>query len=264
MQVEVRPIDFDKWHGKKGKDSFTQPKAIEALYDPETGRYATGLTPEETNEYSKRLGVSLDDTFNPSEPHPFYSQKAAWVMLQNNTMIFNTDRDMDFVKVKLMKASKKVANSMKEYNEGKWPEATHFIHDESEEVHAKAGKAELKRKAYQILGKLTQEDQIAVIQCLSKKSLKGRSADFITVEIESLIENDPAEFVRLAEMGREEVTLRANVLELMDKQVLTKEGTAILYMGETIGYTYEEAIHWFKNPNNQKMKIAILEKLIKR
>jgi hypothetical protein len=37
-----------------------------------------------------------------------------------------------------MKGSKLVANSMKELDEGKWPEATHVIFDESEEVSYKS------------------------------------------------------------------------------------------------------------------------------
>ena len=47
MLVEVRPLPEKKWHGKKGKDSFAQPKTIEVLYDEKLGAYATGLTEEE-------------------------------------------------------------------------------------------------------------------------------------------------------------------------------------------------------------------------
>ena len=45
--VEVRPIEVKKWHGKKGQESFTRPKKIQALIDPVTMQYATGLTEED-------------------------------------------------------------------------------------------------------------------------------------------------------------------------------------------------------------------------
>ena len=43
MLVKIKPLDKERWHGKTGKESFTQPTKIKALYDVSTGRYATGL-----------------------------------------------------------------------------------------------------------------------------------------------------------------------------------------------------------------------------
>jgi hypothetical protein len=263
MKVEVRPIVTKKWHGKEGKDDFSQPKAIEALYDKESGRLATGLTDAEAEEYGKLLGVDLSNKFNASEAHPFYSQKQAWVFLPNHTVIFDTDKPMDFVKVKMLKASKMVANSQRELAEGSWPEATHVIFDETEEVALKAGKVQLRQEAYKVLLDMTTEDKVNIIQILSEKSVRGRSQNFVDVEIDDIIENKTQEFLKYANMGREEVTLRATILEALQKQILTKEGSTILYMGEVLGYSYEDTIGWFRQPDNQKRKIAILEKLNK-
>lgn len=263
MLVEVRPLPEKKWHGKKGKESFAQPKTIEALYDVNTGKYATGLTQDEATEYSKKLGVDLSDTFVPDKPHPYWSTKAAQIKLLNQTMLFDTDKPADFVKVKLMKANKLVANSMKEYEENKFPDATHVIYDEAEQVQMKAGKVQKKHQAIAKVAKMTADDKIAMVQILSSKSVKGRSADFIDVEIDDIIENNVDEFLKYAGMGREEVTIRAQVLEMISKNILTKESGSIYYMGEMIALDYEAAIEWFKNPQNSKMKVAILEKLDK-
>src|SRR5690349_20055934 len=100
MKVEVRPIESKKWHGKKGKESFKQPMTIEVLYDPATGRLATGLTDEEAEKYSKLLGVDLSDNFNMLEPHPYWSTKAASIKLENHTVIYDTEKPLDYVKVK--------------------------------------------------------------------------------------------------------------------------------------------------------------------
>lgn len=263
MLVEIRPLPQTKWHGKKNKESFAQPKDIEVLYDNKLGAYATGLTPEEAEKYGKIMGVDLSSNFNPNEPHPYWSSKAATIRLPNHTLIMDTDKPIEFVKVKNCKASKKVANSMREWQEGKWPDATHVIFDETEEVNLKATKIALKNECVMMLAKMSDEDKANMVQILSEKTVRGRSTDFINVEVDDLIENKASEFLKYAKMGREEVFVRAAVLECIYKNILTKEGSAVFYMGEQIGFSTEEAIQWFKSPQNSKMKVAILDKLTK-
>jgi hypothetical protein len=170
------------------------------------------------------------------------------------------------VKVKLMKANKLVANSMKEYEEGKWPDATHVIFDEEEEVSSKANKVQLRRKASAMLLEMSDDSKANIIQILSKKSVKGRSGNFIDVEIDAIIQNNEPnqpgilEFTELVSMGREEVAVRASVLNLLQRDILTKEAGSIYYMGELIGIDYEAAVEWFKSPSNAKLKVAILER----
>lgn len=259
--VEVRPLPIDKWHGKKGKDSFGQPKEIEVLYDPKTGKYATGMTPEVAAKLSKEMGVDLSDTFNPIEPHSYWSTKPASIKLPIHTTFFDPNKPAELVKIYNMKASKFVANSMKEYDDGKWPHATHVLFDQTEDVNMKATKIAIKRECTLIVSKMSDADKINMVQILGEKSVRGRSTDFINVEIDEVIESKPAEFLRYAKMGREEVYIRASILEAIMKNILTKEASAVYYMGELIGYDYETTVEWFKNPQNSKMKIAILEKL---
>lgn len=261
MLVEVRPLPNKKWHGKTGKESFTQAKTIEVLYDTKTGKYATGLTKEETEKYSKLLGVELGDVFNPSEPHPFYGSAAGRIKLLNQTMFFNDEKPLDFVKIKALKASKFVANSLQEYEDGKWPDAEFVIFDEAEEVSMKASKIQQKNKCVAIAQKMSADEKINMIQILSDKSLKGRSNDFIDVEIDKIIENQPVEFIRFAKMDKQEVYVRATILEAISRNILIREATAIYYMGERIANSYEEAVLWFLDPQNAKMKVTILEKL---
>lgn len=261
MLVEVRPLPTNKWHSKKGKESFARPKDIEVLYDHNTGKYATGLTVEEASKYGKELGIDLSDTFNPNEPHIYWSTKPATIRLPNHTIVFDTDKPAEFVKVKNLKASKFVANSMKEWEDGKWPEASHVIFDETEEVNMKATKVAQRTDAIIMTSKMSDEDKANMVQILSKKTVRGRSTDYINVEIDAIIQDNPAEFLKYAKMGREEVYTRAMVLECINRNILTKESGSIFYMGEQIAFDYEEAIQWFRNPQNSKMKVAIFEKL---
>lgn len=262
-KIEVRPLPHKTWHGKTGKESFKQAIVIEALYDNQTGGYATGLTDKEAQEYGKKIGVSLSSVFNLDEPHPFYGTKKGQVKLLNQTMFFYTDKPLDFVRVALMKASKFVANSMKEYEEGLFPDATHVIFSEEEEVALKAKKIQLRDKCGEIKIKMTPDEKVNVIQILSEtgKSVRGMSPNFIDVELDAIIENKPSEFIRYAQMNKEEVYTRATILEAIQRNVLNKESGALYYMGDIIAPSYEDAVTWFLDPQNQKMKVAILEKL---
>ena len=135
VKVEVRPIENKKWHNKTGQESFTRPKKIQALVDASTMKYATGLSEDDVKDLrSKGVNYDLSDHYNSETPHPFWDSNMAIVKLENNTMFYDMANALDVIKVKIMKASKYVANSMAEYEKGAWPEATHVNFDEAEQA----------------------------------------------------------------------------------------------------------------------------------
>lgn len=262
MLVEVKPIQKEKsWHGKTGKDSFTQPKVIEVLYNTATGKYATGLTEAEAKKYTVLMGVDLSDKFNPAEPHPYWGTQAARIKLENRTMIFNDEKPSDFVKIKNMKASQYVANSQADLEAGKYPEATHVIYDESEVIELSASKIERKHECISLAIKMSLEEKAQVVQILSEKSVAKRSQSFINVELDKIIERAPEEFLKYAKMDKQEVYIRATVMEAIQKNILTKEAGAIYYMGERLANSFEDVLLWFTDPQNSKMKVSILDKI---
>jgi len=261
--VEIRPLPLVKWHGKKEKESFGQPITEEVLVSEYSGKFNTGLTEEEAEKYGKLLGVDLSDNFNPDTPHAYWSTKAAWMTLPNRTMILDTSKPNEFVKVKNIKASNRVANSMREWEDNKWPNATHVIFDEEEDLENKATKIAIRTKAIIKAAAMSLESKANIVQILSEKTVKNRSLNFVDVEIDEIINSKPDEFLKVVDMGSAEVTVRAKVLEMISKNILTKEGGSIYYMGDLIGMDYEDAVRWFKDPNNQMLKVNLMEKLEK-
>lgn len=262
-RIEVRPLDIPRWHKKSKQESFTQPHEIEALYDHEIGGYATGLTEQEAKEYGKKLNVDLNNYFNQDEPHPFWCSRMASISLLNTTMVFNTEIAIEFVKVKVLKASKYVANSMKEWDEGLYPEATHVIYDESEEEDIKASKAKKRQEAVKLSLELSVDSQMSIVQILTEKSVKGKSANFLVGEIDDLMRDRLDDFLREARRDPKDLFIEAAVHEAIYRNVLTKEGTAVYYLTDKIGFDFESAVEWFKDPQNQNMKTSILAKLNK-
>lgn len=260
--VELRPIDFKKWHGKTGKDSFAQEHSSQILYNPKTGKYDTGLTEEEMTKYGSMMGVNLDDVFNPNQPHPYWSTKVAQLRFPNKTLILDITKPLDYIKVKNYKVSPYVANSEKEYQEGLWPNATHILYDESEHIEMEAHKLNKKKEAYKIADKLTKEQKVALIQIILDISVRKQSNEYIDVKLGEIIEGEFInDFLKYSKADKNFVYVKGMVVEALYKNILTKEGSGIYYMSDILGHNVDDVTEYFLNPQNQEIKARILEKL---
>lgn len=265
MKVQIKPVPTDKWHMKKDKESFSRPKIIQALVDPDTMRYATGLSIEEESKYGEILKVDLSSQFSLEQAHPFWDTKMGSVKLENRTMIFDTSNPLDFIKMRVCKASRFVANSWKEFEEGLFPEATHVIFDESEEIEEKASKIETKNQAIIKSAKASKSKKIQMILVLSAegdylkaKNLKGKSDNFIGVELDRLINKKPEEVIRFLEMDKEDLAGQALVLEALQRNVFDKVGHKIMYHDSVLGQDIHDVVLYLNAPENQDFKIRIL------
>lgn len=258
MLIEVRPIDAKKWHDKKGQESFTRPKKIQALVNASTMMYATGLGEEEAIELGKKIGQDLSPQYDSNNLHPFWDSSMGVIKLENNTTFFNTDNTLDLIKVKVMKASKYVANSQKDYDDGQYPEATHVIYDKAETADVKASKVAMRNKAVIECAQLSKGKKIQVILILDGKNLKGQSDNFITVAIDELIMKDASEVLRYINMDADEVGNHALVLEALQKNVLRREGHKVLYYDSLLGTDVMDVVIYLSDPENQELKLRIM------
>jgi hypothetical protein len=262
VKVEVRPIESKRWHNKTGQESFTRPKKIQALVDGSTMRYATGLSDADIKELNKK-GVSYDLSahYNSEAPHPFWDSGMAIIKLENNTMFFDSDNALDFIKIRVMKASKYVANSMAEYDLGAWPEATHVIFDEAEQASVMASKVEQKNTAIIEGSKLSLDRKVQLILVLGGKNMKNQSGDFVAVELDKIISKDAGEFLRYLNMDKKQTASHALVLEALQKSVLRREGQRIFHMDSPLGIDEIEVAEYLSKEENQDIKMLILSKI---
>jgi hypothetical protein len=260
--VEIKPIEREKWHGYTGKKSFARPVIIEALVSVETGQYATGLTEEERKDLEDKTGFDLSPEYIPEKTHPFWNSPTGQVRLENKTNIFDTSRPLDFIKVKLLKACDLVANSQKEYEDGLYPDALFVIFDEQEETARKASRAAIKRKVIVESEKLPISKKVEIIQILLGTNTKNQSNDYIDLKFEEAIDKVGAEKV-LSIMNRDNKknTTHALVLEALQKNVLRKEGSAIYYFDDQLGFDLEATIDYLSDVKNQALKAQIIEKV---
>lgn len=259
--VEVRPIERAKWHGKTGEESFQRPKKFQVLVDTTSMTYATGLTEEEIEVLNKHVKHDLGNHFNQEEPHPFWDSPMALFKMENNTMFFDISFPLNYIKIKNMKASKYIANSMAEWEQGLFPDATHVIYDESEQANILASKVQKKTQAIIGAYNMTKDRKIEVVLALDNKNLKGQSNDFIDVAIDKLIEKSPEDFLRYSNMNPEELSNYAIVLESLQKSVLRKDGHNIMYHESILGMDELEVAKYLLNPANQELKIRLMSQI---
>lgn len=260
--VEVRPLEKENWHNKKGKDSFKRPITIEALVGVDTGQFTTGLSDNDRERLEKATGQNLSPDYIVGKPHEFWNSPAGVIKLEYKTNIFDTKKPFDEIKVKVLKASDLVANSMKEYEEGKFPGAIFVIFDEAEEVEMKAEKAAVKRQVVIESSKLTKTRKAEIVQILSGVSVRNQTENYIDWKLDEEVKDKGAEKVLiLIQRDKARTSLHAIILEALQKNVLRKEGSGIYYMDDQIGFDLEAAIDYLEDKKNQALKAQILEKI---
>ncbi len=268
MLVEVRPIDKTPWHGNKGQQSFTRPKTIEVLYDAKIGGYATGLDylskegKKEIEHFQKHFpNDRLDNRFNQDEPHPFWSSSRFVLSLPNHTKLFDTEVPLSALHVKMMRASKLVANSLEELRDNKWPEAIFVIFNEHQAIEERAKHVELKKKAMLLSMDMSPEEKRDIILIMSEASVRNQNENFITVELDRIVTEQTEEFVRMMSLDKEEMRGQALILEAVRRNIIQKEASSYYYMGDKLGYDMNSTLNYLNEPDNQRLKLKILETL---
>lgn len=260
--VEVRPIHIKKWHEKTEKESFTQKKTIRAFIDPDTRKYATGLTEEDKQYLIEKMGFKGDlDDSDLGEPHPTWDSSDMRVQLHNRTMFFNKAVPSDFIKIAIMKASPFVANSMEDYENGLYPQATHVIFDESQHIEAKASKIELRNKCIIEAAKLSKERKLNLIVALGGKNLKNQSDNYIVEALDKFIFEDAERVYRFMKREPKELADFALVLNCLQRNILRKDGHKIMYLDEIIGHDVEDVVDYISKDENQPFKLILIEKV---
>lgn len=261
--VYVKPLPREKWHGKKNKESFGQPKSVEVLYNPNTGQYDTGLTDEETERYSRELGLDLSKTFNPESSHPYWGSRRARILLPNSTFTINPNEPFGYIKLKNCEASPLVANSMEEYNKGMWPKATHVIFNEGANMEEKATEIEIKETVIVKLAGMSTDAKVTFIQVIRNKDFSKQSPNYVRVEMQSIIDDpkDLKTLVKLLAKSKEDVKLEALVRQAILKGILTQEGDIVKFMSTVIGAGIEDAVDNLKKSENQNMLLSLMAKI---
>ena len=258
-KIQVRPLDIEKWHGKKGAESFTGTFTVTPLVSGTTGSYKTGLTEEEVVEYGKILNQNLSARYDRNKPHEFWDSESAAVKLENKTNFIDKKEALGYIHYKILLNSKFVANSMKEYEEGLWPEAIFVIVDEETDSDIKASKLSVIKQVILEGHKLSKDKKADIVLILSGKLIRGKSDNFVEVAFDEEVQKNPADVLRVMKMDKKQMATHALVLEALQKYILTKAGHRFMYHDSIIGEDIYSTVDYLEKPENQELKLRITE-----
>lgn len=250
--VEVKPIENQRWHGKKSEESFQKPFLLRALVDKNTSTYATGLTEAQEARLSKALRADLSNSFNPDVPHPFWDLNILGaVKLENKTNIFDSSKPHDEIKIAIMKASKFVANSIQEYEDGLYPYAKFVIYDKADEISKKEKAYVIRKNLIKRLDAMVRVKKEEILRILMGNSYSEQSNDYIDMKIMECIDTFSLEEIQqILDRDERYNFVHALLLEGLSKGVLRKEGQSVFYFSDRIGYNIAESIQFLLDDNN--------------
>ena len=164
------------------------------------------------------------------------------------------------LQINVLKASKWVANSQKELDEGKWPNAKYVIYDEKGEIQKEAVQAEVKAKANKLFSELSPAKRLSLLKVFGKAS-DNVSDDFSYAKLYEIVEKEPVRFIEVASMKPAEINVKALIVDLTNKGILRTKGAAYLYNDQQIGFDYDNTVEYLLNPKNQELLVKLTDDL---
>ena len=255
--IFLKPIMTEKWHGlhKVGRTKFQDTQdVIQVLFDRKKGALATGLDNDTEARLSSSLGVNLANNSTNEFWHDFK------IKLKDQTMIFDTSKPMEELQVFVLKASKFIANSQKELEQGLWPSAKYVIYDEQTEIEKQAAEVQTKAKAIDIFNNLSPEKKLDILK-LYGKAVENSSNDFVYTKLYEIVEDNPIDFITQATKSPEEIKIKSLMFDLEKIGILRRKGTAYLYNDQQVGFDYDDTVSYLLSPGNQELLVKLKDTL---
>lgn len=259
--IEVRPVRKPVWFKNEEARALIKPIKISCAIDSKTRKYSFPASEEEIKDLEDRLGIKLDLIYKPNEEHPFFDTELSHVQLSYGSNFFETENPLDLVKLFILKGSDLVANSLEELEKGLCPKAKFVIIDANEDEEVKASKQALKTKAMVEMVSLTLDRKIDIVKILLGLDVSKQSANVVDLKLVEAINKDVEAFFRVLKRDVKEVTTEALVLTLIERRILSKEGTIIKYGDIMLGADMPNTIKYLNSPKNQILKVQLQEKL---
>lgn len=258
-KLEVRPLpEGYKWHGKTGEDSITRPKGFHPLVDKETMTYSVDLSDKEIEEFSNIMKTDMSLQHTPGIPHPYWDGNRARVKLENNTMFFESNSMPGRIKCAILRGSKYVANSLEEWEEGLWDEATHYIVDEEAAGKIKAAKYDILEEVIIQASKLSVERKTQLIMILAEKDVSKLSDNMIKGTFSELIQQDAEKVLLYMQKKPIDIATEAMVEKGITIAKLSRHKNGSIFFGdERLGFNVAEAVEFLVDDENQELRLRI-------
>ena len=146
---------------------------------------------------------------------------------------------------------------------GTKPQATHYIYDESEFTDMRAGELEKRNSLIRQVSDLSLKRKRDIILILLNESTDNKNENYLTIKFETIM-NDKDLSLQLFELLSQEVegvTLQAEIVSAIQKNVLRRTKKGIFYFETNLGFSEEDVKEFLINPDNQEILLNIKSKI---
>lgn len=190
----------------------------------------------------------------PEKSKDFWASLALKVPFEGVELNIETDKDgmpenpMDYIYYRWCKKHRQVADSEDEMRSNS--EKKFYIYDPARDLLKKHARVQVKKDADKEFIKLS--ENFDKMRAILRVMAAGDPTTLTEVELENnlyeLKENEPARFLKLATDA--DLELRAEIEEMIEKEVLRRIGNQVIFDDEIIGEDMKDTIVYFKNKKN--------------
>ena len=246
MQVILRPIGWNKWSGiSKYKNCFDDL----GPYLTRSGVTYTGLSFDDEKRLGSTLGVDLTRG-TPTVPNPFWVNFR--IRTSVNDIILNTEDPLDELKYLFCKGHKRVKASLLENK----ATADFVLINRDEEAKVENTFNRARRNAIKEFDKLTPTEIRKALRLFGYNA-ESMSSEVAENKLYTFVEANPGKFMDrwVNNKSREIETL---VETAISKNIIRRNKNIYKYGSEIIGTSLEDTINFLISPNNQDIRLAIM------
>ena len=263
MIVEIKPIDKEKWHGYKSENSFSRPVKIYPAIDHETRTYKTGLASADVVKLKKqKVPYDLSNEYSRYSAHELWDSPEISIKLENHTIRLNTDIPIDFIRYKYILEHPIVANYLTDFEDGKYPEATHYIVNSPDVIKKKASIVEIRKKVYKMLDSTDKAKKVMVVTLIEGKKASEFDDNTLEVTLDNLAQNKPKEVYDILNKDGDKIEAEYVIREALRKRILTRKKGGIYFMDLKLGSYEEDAVLYLLDKENKELYDRIKEQAI--
>lgn len=243
-QIDARKKQFSDYNGMTYKNC---KNTLTVQWD-QYGNLNTGLTEEEAEELGKAI------------KHDLSKESTYWhdfkVAMTDKDLILNLEEPKDLIKYKALLVHPLVANSVNDVH----PKAMYVIYNESEEAKNRNAVAGIKIKASVLYSKLTIDQKKDILRLYPNTyNTRNVSNEIIEARLFEHVETNPEKFVRLVEDKKRD--MKVFLKDLVTNKILRKNKNAYYYGDDVLGHDEESTITHLDSPENQSLKVALMQEL---
>lgn len=135
------------------------------------------------------------------------------------------------------------------------------IHDPEKEVAKENQNVKNTKDAYREFIKLSEDEEKMdmVVRLLGGENPAAMTTEMKENQLDTLLKQNPNKFLKVA--TDKDLSIRAEIKQMVDKNILRKQGASFLYMDTTIGDSEAEAVSYFKNDRNSETVLDLKSRL---